>query len=105
MPPTLAWRLALLRALAHHYEGRLGAEAISNRGLVYYIGAKYRASPTAGLITLQTGVDPDKQGEMRDHENRRSPGSSANRRAKPNSPRPSATSSAGASARRRAMTK
>lgn len=62
---ALAWRLALY-VLSHHYEGRLGAEAISNRGLVYYIGAKYRASPTAGLITLQTGVDPDKQGEMRD---------------------------------------
>ena len=53
---ALAWRLALY-VLSHHYEGRLGAEAISNRGLVYYIGAKYRASPTAGLITLQTGVD------------------------------------------------
>lgn len=61
---AIAWRLALY-ILSHDYEGRLGKEAISRRGLVYYIGADYRAAPGAGLITLSIGVDPDKQEAMR----------------------------------------
>lgn len=61
---AIAWRLALY-ILSHDYEGRLGKEAISRRGLVYYIGADYRAAPEAGLITLSIGVDPDKQEAMR----------------------------------------
>lgn len=61
---AIAWRLALY-ILSHDYEGRLGKEAISRRGLVYYIGADYRAAPAAGLITLSIGVDPDKQEAMR----------------------------------------
>lgn len=61
---AIAWRLALY-ILSHDYEGRLGKEAISRRGLVYYIGADYRAAPDAGLITLSIGVDPDKQAAMR----------------------------------------
>lgn len=61
---AIAWRIALY-ILSHDYEGRLGKEAISRRGLVYYIGADYRAAPEAGLITLSIGVDPDKQEAMR----------------------------------------
>ncbi|MEZ5891898.1 MAG: insulinase family protein [Parvularculaceae bacterium] len=57
---ALAWRLALYM-FAHDYGGRLGAEAISKRGLAYYIGADYRGGKGAGLITLNIGVDPDKQ--------------------------------------------
>ncbi|MFC2953702.1 M16 family metallopeptidase [Marinicaulis aureus] len=55
-----AWRLALYM-FAHGYGGRLGEEAISNQGLAYYIGADYRGGKGAGLITLNIGVDPDKQ--------------------------------------------
>lgn len=58
-----AWRVALY-ILTHHYGGRLGAEAISRRGLVYYIGSDYRAGGDNGLITLSIGVDPEKQDAM-----------------------------------------
>lgn len=57
---ALAWRLALYM-FAHDYGGRLGEEAISNQGLAYYIGADYRGGKGAGLVTLNIGVDPDKQ--------------------------------------------
>ncbi len=57
---AMAWRLALYM-FAHGYGGRLGEEAISNQGLAYYIGADYRGGKGAGLITLNIGVDPDKQ--------------------------------------------
>ena len=56
---ALAWRL-LLYVLSHDYEGRLGKEAISNRGLAYYIASRYRSDGTNGWITLAAGVDPDK---------------------------------------------
>src|SRR5690606_29958082 len=39
---ALAWRL-LLYVVSHGYEGRLGKEAISNRGLAYYIDSRYRS--------------------------------------------------------------
>ncbi len=57
---ALAWRLALYM-FAHGYGGRLGEEAISNKGLAYYISADYRGGKGAGLVTLNIGVDPDKQ--------------------------------------------
>lgn len=57
---ALAWRLALYM-FAHGYGGRLGDEAISRRGLAYYIDADYRGGADAGLVTLSIGVDPDKQ--------------------------------------------
>jgi zinc protease len=46
--------------LSHGYEGRLGKEAISNRGLAYYIDARYRSDGVNGWITLAVGVDPEK---------------------------------------------
>jgi predicted Zn-dependent peptidase len=56
---ALAWRL-LLYVLSHGYEGRLGKEAISNRGLAYYIDSRYRSDGVNGWITLAVGVDPHK---------------------------------------------
>ncbi len=63
-PQSLAWRMALY-LFAHDYGGRLGDEAISRRGLAYYIGADYRSGPEGdGLITLAIGVDPAKQDQL-----------------------------------------
>ncbi len=60
-PDALVWEMALY-LFAHDYGGRLGDEAISNRGLAYYIGADYRGGALGdGLITLAIGVDPAKQ--------------------------------------------
>lgn len=53
------WR-ALLYVLTHGYEGRLGKEAISRRGLAYYIDGQYRSNGRAAWIAISTGVDPDK---------------------------------------------
>ncbi len=47
-------------ALSHGYEGRLGKEAISKRGLAYYIDSRYRSDGKNGWITLGIGVDPEK---------------------------------------------
>jgi predicted Zn-dependent peptidase len=58
-PDYLAWR-ALQYILAHDYEGRLGKEAISNRGLAYYIDSQYRSDGRRAWIGLSTGVDPAK---------------------------------------------
>jgi hypothetical protein len=46
--------------LAHGYEGRLGKEVISRRGLAYYIDSRYRSDGTNGWVTLGIGVDPQK---------------------------------------------
>jgi predicted Zn-dependent peptidase len=54
-----AYRI-LLYILSHDYEGRLGKEAISNRGLAYYIDSRYRSGGADGWITLSVGVDPGK---------------------------------------------
>lgn len=62
---ALAWRLALYM-FSHGYGGRLGEEAISKRGLAYYIGAEYRGGKGAGLVTLNIGVDPGKQAALHD---------------------------------------
>jgi hypothetical protein len=59
--PALATRIALY-VLSHGYAGRLGVEAISRRGLAYYIDAQVRG----GLVTLATGVDPGKVDAFRD---------------------------------------
>jgi predicted Zn-dependent peptidase len=56
---AFAWRL-LRYILSHDYEGRLGKEAISNRGLAYYIDSRYRSAGTSGWMTLSAGVDPAK---------------------------------------------
>lgn len=58
-PDALAWRM-LLYVLSHGYEGRLGKEAISRRGLLYYIDSSYHTDGRAGWITLAMGVDPAK---------------------------------------------
>ena len=62
---ALATRMALY-ILSHGYSGRLGQEAISRRGLAYYIDAQYRAGVGGGLVTLAAGVDPDKVDAFRD---------------------------------------
>lgn len=61
---ALVWRV-LLYVLSHGYEGRLGVEAISRRGLVYYIDSSYRSDGRAAWIALKIAVDPDKLGTMR----------------------------------------
>ncbi len=53
----LAWRM-LLYILTHDYGGRLGDEAIRDRGLIYHIESAYRTDGPRGWITLATGVDP-----------------------------------------------
>lgn len=56
---SAAWQ-ALLYVLSHGYEGRLGKEAISRRGLIYYIDSQYQSGPDRGWISLAIGVDPGK---------------------------------------------
>ena len=63
-PDWLPWRM-LLYVLSHGYEGRLGVEAISRRGLVYYIDAQYLTDGTGGRVSLAIGVDPAKIDAMR----------------------------------------
>jgi predicted Zn-dependent peptidase len=58
-PRANAWRV-LLYILSHGYEGRLGKEAISERGLAYYIDGRFRSDGSDGWITLAVGVDPHK---------------------------------------------
>jgi predicted Zn-dependent peptidase len=62
-PTAAAWAM-ILYVLSHGYEGRLGKEAISNRGLVYYIDSSYHSDGRRGWITLETGVDPARRGAM-----------------------------------------
>jgi predicted Zn-dependent peptidase len=64
-PGAAAWWMTLY-ILSHGYEGRLGKEAISRRGLVYYIGSAYRSDGVNGWVTLSIGVDPAKLPAMRD---------------------------------------
>jgi predicted Zn-dependent peptidase len=64
-PAAAAWQMALY-LLSHGYEGRLGKEAISKRGLVYYIDSDYGSDGHHGWVTLNIGVDPDKLPAMRD---------------------------------------
>jgi zinc protease len=64
-PAAAAWRMALY-VLTHGYEGRLGKEAISRRGLVYYIDSAYHSDRRRGWMTLSMGVDPDKLPAMRE---------------------------------------
>jgi predicted Zn-dependent peptidase len=61
---SLAFRI-LLYILSHDYEGRLGREAISNRGLAYYIDSRYRSDGRNGWITLAVGVDPEKLPDLK----------------------------------------
>lgn len=55
----------LLYIMSHGYEGRLGKEAISRRGLAYYIDGRYRSDGVNGWITLAVGVDPDKLADLK----------------------------------------
>jgi hypothetical protein len=64
-PAAAAWRMALY-LLTHGYEGRLGKEAISKRGLVYYIDSAYHSDGHRGWVTLNMGVDPDQLPAMRE---------------------------------------
>lgn len=60
----LAWQI-LLYILSHDYEGRLGKEAIANRGLAYYVDSRYRSDGENGWVTLAVGVDPEKLGALK----------------------------------------
>jgi zinc protease len=64
-PRSWAWRI-LLYVLSHGYEGRLGEEAISNRGLAYYVDSRYRSDGANGWVTMAVGVDPHKQDELKE---------------------------------------
>ena len=64
-PDFDAWRI-LLYVLSHGYEGRLGVEAIANRGLAYYVGSEYRSDGPNAWITLSIGVDPGKIDALRE---------------------------------------
>jgi zinc protease len=64
-PAVAAWQMALY-ILSHGYEGRLGTEAITRRGLVYYIDSAYNTNGQSGWITLSIGVDPDKLPAMKE---------------------------------------
>ena len=61
---SLAYRI-LLYILSHDYDGRLGREAISNRGLAYYIDSRYRSDGRNAWITLAVGVDPGKLPDLK----------------------------------------
>jgi zinc protease len=58
-PTAAAWWM-IQYVLSHGYEGRLGQEAISRQGLVYYIDSAYRSNGRDGWVTLSMGVDPAK---------------------------------------------
>ena len=58
-----AWRM-LLYVLTHNYSGRLGRYAITERGLVYFIGSALRTDGAASWATISIGVDPDKADAM-----------------------------------------
>ena len=63
-PAAVAWQMALY-IFSHQYEGRLGQEAIANRGLIYYVNSDYQTDGRTGWITLSMGVDPDKLPAMK----------------------------------------
>jgi zinc protease len=67
-PPSLqesyAWKI-LRYIMAHDYEGRLGKELISRRGLIYYIGSGYNSDGLNGWLYFTTGVNPDKLSAVR----------------------------------------
>ncbi len=90
-PDSLAWRM-LLYVLSHGYEGRLGVEAISRRGLVYYIDAEYLSDGASGRVSLAIGVDPAKLGAMRTLLGEALQGLVASRRRRPRSTRRRRTS-------------
>ena len=60
----IVWRM-LLYILAHDYEGRLGKELIARRGLLYYLGTRYRTDGKTGYMSIVAGVNPDKLEETR----------------------------------------
>jgi zinc protease len=64
-PAAAAWWM-MRYVLSHGYEGRLGQEAISRQGLVYYIDSAYRSNGRDGWITLSMGVDPAKLAPTRE---------------------------------------
>jgi len=58
-PDYSAWRM-LQYIFAHDYEGRFGKAAISDRGLAYYVDARYVADGGTAWTQLSIGVDPGK---------------------------------------------
>jgi predicted Zn-dependent peptidase len=56
---SYAFRI-LLYVLTHGYEGRLGKELISQKGLIYYIGGDYKSDGKNAWIAISFGVNPDK---------------------------------------------
>jgi zinc protease len=64
-PDHLVWK-ALLYILTHGYEGRLGKEAISRQGLIYYIDSDVHSDGRSAWIALEIGVDPPKLQQTKD---------------------------------------
>jgi predicted Zn-dependent peptidase len=60
---AMAWRM-LLYILTHDYSGRLGRSAITDKGIVYYIGSSLRTDGVRSWATISIGVDPDKADAM-----------------------------------------
>jgi zinc protease len=58
-PDFFAWRV-LQYIFAHDYEGRFGRAAISERGLAYFIDARYVSTGGPGWTQLSVGVDTTK---------------------------------------------
>jgi predicted Zn-dependent peptidase len=54
----------LLYVLTHDYSGRLGRSAITDKGIVYYIGSALRTDGVTSWATISIGVDPDKADAM-----------------------------------------
>ena len=66
---SIAFRI-LLYTMTHGYEGRLGKELITQKGLIYYIGNDYKSDGKNSWISITFGVDPDKLTETKDAFNR-----------------------------------
>lgn len=64
-PDSYAYR-ALLYVMSHGYEGRLGKDLISRKGLIYYIDSGYRTDGNNGWITMTAGVDREKLNSVRE---------------------------------------
>jgi zinc protease len=61
----LAWRV-ILYIVTHGYEGRLGKEAITRQGLIYYIDSHVHTDGRSAWISLDMGVDPPKLAPLRE---------------------------------------
>src|SRR5439155_10531722 len=66
---SIAFRI-LQYIMTHGYEGRLGNELITQKGLIYYIGNDYKSDGKNAWISISFGVDAEKLNETKDAFNR-----------------------------------